>query len=144
MAKVNKKDNTLQPVFSIPGSSCENLKKFCEQFFQRLPGANIETNTQDARKALESLTLENHKQIISFDLKSLFTNVPAGEAIEIALREVYSSNLAPDIPRSAMKSSLGLVVTNVLFKCTAIWYVKSDGLAMGASLAVILANALLK
>ena len=31
-------------------------------------------------------------------------------------------------------------VTNVHFKCNVIWYVQSDGLAMGASLPVILAN----
>ena len=91
-------------------------------------------------KALESLTLENDEQIVCLDVKSLYANVPVGEAIEIALRELYLGNLAPDIPRSAMKSLLKLAVTNVLFKCNGIWYVQSDGLAMGASLAVILAN----
>ena len=55
-------------------------------------------------------------------------------ALEIALRELYSSNLAPDILRSAMKSLLKLAVTNVHFKCNGIWYVQSDGLAMAASL----------
>ena len=74
------------------------------------------------------------------DVKSLYTNVPVEEAIEIALRELHSSNLAPDISRSAMKILLKLAVTNVHFKCNGIWYVQSDGLAMGASLAVILAN----
>ena len=114
------------------------------RFFQKIPGANIETNTQDARKALESLTLEDDEQIVSLDVKSLYTNVPVGEAIEIALRELYSSNLAPDIPRSAMKSLLKLAVTNVHFKCNGICYVQSDGLAMGASLAVILVNVKMK
>ena len=144
LAKVHKKDTTLRPDVSIPGSSYKNLNRFLTPFFQKLSGANIETDTQDARKALESLILEDDEQIVSLDLKSLYTNVPVGEAIEIDLRELYSSNLAPDIPRSAMKSSLGLVVTNVLFKCTAIWYVQSDGLAMGASMAVILANVWIK
>ena len=39
-----------------------------------------------------------------------------------------------------MKKLLKLAVTNVHFKCNGIWYVQSDGLAMGASLAVLLAN----
>ena len=43
-----------------------------------------------------------------------------------------------------MKSLLKLAVTNVHFKCNGIWYVQSDGLAMGASLAVILANVWMK
>ena len=74
----------------------------------------------------------------------MYTNVLVGEAIEIALRKIYSSNLAPDIPRSAMKSLLKLAVTNVHFKCKGIWYVRSDGLAMGASVAVVLANVWVK
>ena len=43
-----------------------------------------------------------------------------------------------------MKILLRRMVTNVLFKCNRIWYVKSDDLAMGASLAVILAVAWMK
>ena len=43
-----------------------------------------------------------------------------------------------------MKSLLKLAVTNVHFKCNGIWYVQSDGPAMGASLAVILANVWMK
>ena len=74
----------------------------------------------------------------------MYTNVPVGEAIEIALRELYWSSLAPDIPMSAMKSLLKLAVTNVHFKCNGIWFVQSDGLAMCASLAVILSNVWMK
>ena len=92
----------------------------------------------------ESLTLEDDEQIVSLDVKSLYTNVTVGESIEIALRDLYSSNLAPDIPRSAMKSLLKRAVTNGHFKCNGICYVQSDGLAMGASLAVILANVWMK
>ena len=43
-----------------------------------------------------------------------------------------------------MKSLLRLAVTNVHFKCNKIWYTQPDGLAMGASLAVILANLWMK
>ena len=61
--------------------------------------------------------------------------MPVGEAIEIALRKLYSRNLAPEISRTAMKGLLKLAL-----KCNGIGYVQSDGLAMGASLAVVLAN----
>ena len=83
-------------------------------------------------------------QIVSLDVKRLYTNVPVGEAIKIALRELYSSNLAPEITRSAMKRLLKLAVKNVHFKCNSIWYVQSGGLAMCASLAGILANVRMK
>ena len=56
LAKVHEKDTPLRPVFSIPASSYENLNRFLAPFFQKLPGANIANNTQDARKALEFLS----------------------------------------------------------------------------------------
>ena len=37
-----------------------------------------------------------------------------------------------------------MAVSKVYFKCNDSWYVQNDGLAMGASLAVILANLWLK
>ena len=73
--------------------------------------------------------------MVSLDVKSLYTNVPVEEAIEIARKELYSSDEVPEIPSSAMKSLLRLAVTNVHFKCNKMWYTQSDGLAMVASLA---------
>ena len=93
---------------------------------------------------LESLSLEDNDQIVFTEGKSLYFNMPIGEAIKIALRELYSSNLTPEIPRSAMKNLLKLAVTIVHFKCNGILYVQSDGLAMGAPLAVTLANVWMK
>ena len=69
--------------------------------------------------------------------------MPVGEAVEIALKEIYSNNLAPEIPRSAMKNLLKHAVTDVYLKCNGIWYVQSDCLAMGALLAEILANVMM-
>ena len=43
-----------------------------------------------------------------------------------------------------MKRLLELAVTNVHFKCNESWYCQKDGLAMGASLAVVLANLWMK
>ena len=74
------------------------------------------------------------------DVKSLYTNVPVKEAISNALRSVYARDDKPDMPRTTMKRLLELAVTNVHFKCNESWYCQKDGLAMGASLAVILAN----
>ena len=72
----------------------------------------MEANMQDARNALESLSLEDNERIVSLDTKSFYPNVRVGEAIEVALRELYSSNLASAITQVAMKSFLRLAVTN--------------------------------
>ena len=122
LAKVHKIGAQLRAVLSIPGSSYENLNKFLSLFFGKIPGANIETNSKDARAALEATKLDEDGLVVSLDIKSLYTNVPVEEAIEIALIELYSIDEVPEIPRSAMKSLLRLAVTNVHFKCKKMWY----------------------
>ena len=144
LAKVHKSGTPLRPVLSMPGSSYENLNKFLSLFFGKLPGANIETDSKDASAALEAIKSDEDELVVSFDVKSLYTNVPVEEAIEIALKELYSSGEVPEMSRSVMKSLLRLAVTNVHFKCNNVWYTQSDGLAMGASLAVVLANLWMK
>ena len=78
--------------------------------------------------------------VVSLDVKNLCTNVPVEDAIAIALKKLYSSDEILEIPRSAMKILSRLAVIKVHFKCKKLWYTQSDGLAMGASLAVVFAN----
>ena len=77
-------------------------------------------------------------------MKSLYTNVPLKEATDIALRKLYEQDEPPSIVRETMKRLLNMAVSQVHFKCNEAWYAQKDGLAMGASLAVILANLWLK
>ena len=144
LAKVHKNETPLRPILSIPGSSYHNLNKFFTPLFEKVPGANIETSTLETRKKLEMLVLDENEQTISLDVKSLYTNVPVSEAMEIALRSLYSGDDAPQIDKSTLKLLLKLAVTNVHFKSNNTWYCQKDGLAMGASLAVILANIWMK
>ena len=129
---------------SVTGSSYENLKTYLSPFFYRLAGANIETNSKDARTALEAIKLHKDELVVSLDVKSLYTNVAVEKAIETTFKELYSSDEIHEIPRPAMNSLLKQAVTNVHFKCNKMWYTQLDGLAMGASLAVLLENLWMK
>ena len=144
LAKVHKQGTPLRPVLSLPGSSYDNLNKTLAKYFDEIEGANIETNTQMAREILEKTELDSDESIISLDVKSLYTNVPLKEAVEIALRRLYEEVNPPETSRKTMKKLLNLAVSKVHFKSNGLWYVQKDGLAMGASLAVILANLWLK
>ena len=75
--------------------------------------------------------------VLSLYVKSLYTNVPVEEAIEIALKELSSSDEVHEIPSSAMKSLLRLAITNVRLNCNEVRNTQLDGLALDASLAVI-------
>ena len=77
-------------------------------------------------------------------MKSLYTSVPLKEAIDIALGKLYEQDEPPSFARKSMKRLLNKSVIQVHFKCKETWYIQKYGLAVGASLAVILANLWLK
>ena len=69
----------------------------------QVEGANIETNSLDARDILESISLEPNENFISLDVKSLYTNIPLKEARDIALRKLYEQDEPPSIARKTAK-----------------------------------------
>ena len=77
-------------------------------------------------------------------MKSLYTNVPVHEAIEIACGKIYEGERAkPNMSRATLKRMMELAVTDVWFMRGDHWYIQKDGVTMGA-MAVILANLWLK
>ena len=54
VAKVYEEHCPLRPVLSLPGSSYYNLNKVLAKFFEKIQGANFETNSLEARGVLES------------------------------------------------------------------------------------------
>ncbi|XP_063728136.1 uncharacterized protein LOC134855525 [Symsagittifera roscoffensis] len=108
LAKVHKKGTPLRTVLSLPGSSYEHLNKTLAKFFDNIEGANIETNTQMAREIIENIDLDYNESIISLDVKSLYTNVPLKEAIDIALRKLYEQTSPPKLARGTMKKLLNM------------------------------------
>ena len=61
--------------------------------------------------------------MLSLDVMSLFTNVSIEEAIEIAFKELYSSDEVPETPRSAMR----VAVSKFHFKSNEMCYSQLDG-----------------
>ena len=120
------------------------MNKTLAKYFDEIEGVYIETNTQMTREILEKTELDSDEKIISLDEKSLYTNVPLKEAVQIALRRLNEQVKPLETSRKTMKKLLNLAVSKVHFKCNVLWYVQKDGLAMGASLAVKLANLWLK
>ena len=105
LAKVHKVNTPLRPVLSLPGSAYDRLNKWLTNFFDKVPGANIETSTEGMRQRLEQIALESDKTIFSMDVKSLYTNVPVHEAIELACEALYASSNPPELQQPPSRSS---------------------------------------
>ena len=76
--------------------------------------------------------------MVSFDVASLFTNVPLEETIEIIFKKIYIIN--KEIPKQEMKELLKFCTKNVHFTFNKETYIQVDGVAMDSPLGTVLGN----
>ena len=76
----------------------------------------------------------------SFDVCSLFTNVPFDETIQISLDKLYALPDSPAIPRPVLKKLLEFATKKSHFILDGQYYDQIDGVAMGSPLRPVLAN----
>ena len=92
------------------------------------------------QKKIVEIDLEDHEKIISLDVKSLFTNIPVRETIDIICDELYHSDRPPpklhDEPLSEHNCRLLLssLISNVKFSFNNTTFEQTHGLAMGSPL----------
>ena len=73
--------------------------------------------------------------MVSFDVKSLFMNVPLDQTINIILKTIYdNAELQTNITRSELKEMLLLCTKEVHFMFNGKIYIQADSVAMGSLL----------
>ena len=80
--------------------------------------------------------------MVSFDVKSLFTNIPLNKTIKVCLDRLYrgDQNCKPSIPEKTLDKLLRLCVSDNTFLFNGKVYTQTNGVAMGNCLAPILAD----
>ena len=77
----------------------------------------------------------------SFDVTSLFTNIPVGETIEIISNQIFANRVVFEgLDRSQFIQLLSLAVRNCHFTFNNRIYQQIDGVAMGSPLGPLFAN----
>ena len=90
-------------------------------------------STKDLIGKVKSKEVPNGYQMVSFDIKSLFTNVPLDRKIDIVLTRIDDKHeLRTSITRLEMKELLILCTKNVHFTFDNVIKVKNDGVSMGS------------
>ena len=92
---------------------------------------------------IKNVQVPSGYHMVSFHVKSLFTNVPLEYTIGLVLQRIYNKGeLVTNITRSEMKETLLLYKKNVHFSYNHI-YIQRDGVAMGSPLGPVLAEILM-
>ena len=96
---------------------------------------------ENVADTIKKVRLEDDEVMVSFDVSSLYTNVPVDEAIREAADLLYSGKLTgPPVDKETFTKLLELSSKDVVMLRHDGYYRQIDGLAMGAKPAPPLSN----
>ena len=135
-------DLPLRPIISTIRIATYELAKYLAQILKPLGQSQYTIKiSKSFIKTLKKQKIPPGYQMVSFDVVSLFTNVPLEETINIIIKRIYHKNeISTNIPKQEMKELLYLCTINAHFTLNSKIYVQVDGVAMGSPLGLVLTN----
>ena len=141
LPKLHKENIPLRPILSMVKSAQHKLAKFLNFQLQPVLEHYSSYILKDSFSFVDEISAieSNNTFMASFDVKSLFTNVPLNEVIEICVEMMYKIE-KPTISKENLKRLLNLATSGVQFSFNSLIYSQHDGIAMGSPLGPTLAN----
>ena len=90
LAKVHKNATPVRPVLSMPGSSYYNIATCVAGWLSAVDECGINSSTKQISDCLGHIQLEEEEELVSFDVSSLYTNVPVIESINVCAELLFS------------------------------------------------------
>ena len=141
LAKVHKTAVPLRPVLSMPGSPYHNIAEKVTSWLSGIPESKNQCTSSKISDQLKDIKLQEGEILVTFDVVSLYTNVPVLEAIQEAANRRYSGEFEmPPVSKETFTILLELSTTNVIISTSDGYFCQKDGLAMGSPPAPPLAN----
>jgi hypothetical protein len=132
LPKVHKEGVPLRPILNNIGTPTYQLAKHLTGLLDQLTGNSTHhvKNSFHFIKILESLRVQPGDLIVSFDIVSLFTKIPAGDSLSLLSHHFDNSTLA----------LFKHVLTSTYFCYDGQFYEQTDGIAMGSPLSLAISN----
>ena len=128
------------PILSSIGTYNYQLAKFIGKLLDDV--IQNDHSTKDTFSFVEELKTVSvtNKYMVSYDVTSLFTNIPLEETINLTIKLLFEAKPYLKVSRKDLQKlfQFATIQTNFLFNGNI--YDQVDGLAMGSPLASILAN----
>lgn len=144
LPKTHKQDVPLRPILSMTGSAHHELSKWLASLLQPVLDrftAHCISDSFTFADYIRKLDGRNDSYMCSFDVSSLFTNVPLDETIRICADALYDNpELQPYIPKEVFVELMHSATSTVEFSFNDTIYRQIDGVAMGSPLGPALAN----
>ena len=142
LPKIHKPNTPLRPVLAAYNTPSYHLAKFLVPFVNAITDNTYSLkNSYNLIDELNNINLPENCFICSFDVTSLFTNIPLNETIDIAVEEMYKEDGSfRNLPKKKFKSLLELVCKDTYFLFNNELYLQIDGVAMGSPVSSTFAN----
>ena len=144
LPKTHKEGTPLRPILSMTGSSHHELGKWLANLLQPVLERFSSHCISDLfmfAKTMQNLDIDPNVFMCSFDVSSLFTNVPLDETIKICSEALYGqSNSRPVIPKDVFVELMKSATSSVEFIFNNTMCKQTDGVAIGSPLGPALAN----
>ena len=130
----------LRPIVSSIGTFNNNLARFlCDLLSTLVPNDYSCKDTFSFVSQIKNANLSK-KFLVSYDVTSLFTNIPLQETIDIAINLIFSHNPNLNITKKELKKLFLFATSQTHFIFNSKFYKQIDGVAIGSSMAPVLAN----
>ncbi|XP_031637551.1 uncharacterized protein LOC116349982 [Contarinia nasturtii] len=141
LPKLHKPGNQYRPIVANYDSPCANIAAWlCQRFKQMRSHDNFSVkNSFELIEKIKHIELTENERIVSFDIKSYFSNVPKAGALA-ALREWLDKQQLNHMERNALYELTEVCINQSYFQFREVYYKQKDGLAMGLSLSPFLCN----
>ena len=142
LPKTHKNENPTRPIFSAIGTQAYKISKFFVPILNKLT-TNLYTinNSFSFVDYLSKISNVDNLFMVSFDVESLFTNIPLQETIDICISEMFhNTNMVSGLNKENFKKLLEMAVLNSYFIFNEKFYVQHEGVGMGLPLGPTFAN----
>ena len=132
----------IRPIISNLNTAAYHLAKYLAKLLSPLSTSEYTvSSSKEFMTTIKNVQVPSGYHMVSFHVKSLFTNVPLKYTIGLVLEQIYNKGeLVTNITRSEMKEMLLLCTKNVHFSYNHDIYIQRDGVAMGSPLGPLLAG----
>ncbi len=130
----------VRPIIDSIGTFNYNLAKYLKDLLApNIPSDHCATDSFSFVREIKDLNY-NEKYMVSFDVTSLFTNIPLHETIDIAVDILFNNNSNIEMSKIQMKKLFLFATAQTHFLYNGEYYDQIDGVAMGSPLGPVLAN----
>ena len=145
LPKIHKANTPLRPIASCVKTFAYDASAFLANILSPLTGNSDFTVTNSAHFAsvISSEKIQDHEIMVSFDVESLFTNVPIEGPVQAALRKLESDPTLADrttLTPAQIANLLDFVLRSTYFQYNGSIYEQREGAAMGSPVSAVIAN----